>query len=106
MLEYGEMKVVRFTFDAEDKKLAIQVKQEIIEDGVVIDHIFPQVLARNDDFAEALERLMPAASGVISKMETEGKLIISEQRSKMKEEKAKKVDAMGLGKDIHAGASK
>ena len=94
MLEYGEMKVVRFTFDAEDEKLAIQVKQELIEDGVVIDHIFPQVLARNEDFAEALERLMPAASGAISKMETEGKKIIAEQRLKMKEQKQKEKDLL------------
>ena len=94
MLEYGEMKVIRFTFDAEDEKLAILVKQEIIEDGVVIDHIFPQVLARNEDFAEALERLMPAASGAISKMETEGTKIIAEQRLKMKEQKQKEKDLL------------
>jgi len=37
---------------------------------------------------------MPAASGAISKMETEGKKIIAEQRLKMKEQKQKEKDLL------------
>ncbi len=82
-LEYGDLKVVRFTYDVNDRKLTIFSEQPIIEDGVEVSKVFPKVIARDAEFDAILGRILPSDStmtGARDKLESEAKQIINEKK--------------------------
>jgi len=86
-ITYGNQEIVRFMYDVVDKKLVLTVKQEILEDGVLKDHIMPSIVARNEDFEPLLERLLPVTDGARNKIETEAKKILQESWEKKKDQR-------------------
>lgn len=96
-LTYGKQEILRFMYDMESRKLILAIKQEILEEGVVVSHIFPQVIARGEDFDIILEQLLPSDATKIKDVdikkhiEIEGKAIIeSQKQTKIKKEKEAK----------------
>lgn len=80
-LEYGNKEVIRLTYDKEIKKLVIEFREEIVEDGIVVSKIPSRVVAREDEFDAMLPRLFPENEAVtLTAMENTAKTIAEEQK--------------------------
>lgn len=78
MLEYGEKKVVRFSYDVEAQRLVVDVKEEVLDDGVVISYRDDRLVYRNEEFASAVEQFLPSAS--LGALELTAKNIVEQRK--------------------------
>lgn len=73
VLTYGEKEIVSFTYNKEVRKLVVEVKEPVLDDGIVISCNRETLVYRRDDFEAALEEFMPEASGMRAQIETVAK---------------------------------
>ena len=60
-LIYGEKEVVSFTYNKQVRKLVVEVREPVLDDGIVISHNQETLVYRRDDFDAALEEFLPVA---------------------------------------------
>lgn len=55
----GNYELTRVLFDLESKRITAEIKQNIIEDGIVTNTVRFSVTERGDNFAQALSEMLP-----------------------------------------------
>lgn len=55
----GKYELTRVLFDLEAKRVTAEIKQNIVEDGIITDTIRFNVTKRGDDFAACINAMLP-----------------------------------------------
>jgi len=62
MLTYGEKEVLRFACDYQARKVVVELRESVLDEGAVISYRQETLVYRGDQFETALEEFLPLES--------------------------------------------